>query len=254
MSIKEGVKAEPCAGAFRDCLVDGNSEQTARQRKIKRRALALSISLQTVGLAALVIAPLFAKPPELVGRNAMPIPPYRPAPAPKRERIFRPIEPNHQVCVPCALASQPAIMRTSAQQQAPIDEPIGIRELQPGDKTSQNTLVNIFDTRTPPRVVVDPPPTKRISDPHINPALLVHRVEPAFPPIAKQLHRNGRVELHALIATDGSVQSLQVVSGDPLFINSAKDAVLQWRYKPTLLNGQAVEVDTYITVIYTLQQ
>jgi protein TonB len=45
-----------------------------------------------------------------------------------------------------------------------------------------------------------------------------------------------------------------VVSGDPLFINSAKDAVLQWRYRPTYLNGQPVEVDTYISVIYTLQQ
>jgi protein TonB len=62
------------------------------------------------------------------------------------------------------------------------------------------------------------------------------------------------VELHAIIGTDGSVQSLQVVSGDPLFINSAKDAVLQWRYRPTYLNGQPVEVDTYISVIYTLQQ
>jgi protein TonB len=75
-----------------------------------------------------------------------------------------------------------------------------------------------------------------------------------YPALARQLHRSGRVELHAIIGTDGSVQSLEVVSGDPLFINSAKEAVLQWRYRPTFLNGQAVEVDTYISVIYTLQQ
>ena len=83
--------------------------------------------------------------------------------------------------------------------------------------------------------------------------MLTRRVEPIFPALARQLHRNGKVELHALIATDGSVQSLEVVSGDPLFINSAREAVLQWRYKPTYLNGKPMEIDTYITVIYTLQ-
>jgi protein TonB len=68
-----------------------------------------------------------------------------------------------------------------------------------------------------------------------------------------QLHRSGKVELHAVIAVDGTIQSLQALSGDPLFISSALEAVRQWRYQPTYLNGQPVEVDTYITVIYTLQ-
>jgi protein TonB len=61
------------------------------------------------------------------------------------------------------------------------------------------------------------------------------------------------VELRAVIATDGTIQSMQVVRGDPLFLRSATDAVAQWRYRPTILNGQAVEIETYITVIYTLQ-
>jgi TonB family protein len=59
--------------------------------------------------------------------------------------------------------------------------------------------------------------------------------------------------LRALISTDGTIQSLQVVSGDPLFLQSALDAVRQWRYHPTILNGQPVEIDTFITVIYSLQ-
>jgi periplasmic protein TonB len=88
---------------------------------------------------------------------------------------------------------------------------------------------------------------------HIDPALLTRRVEPVYPVLAHQLRRSGRVELHAVITTDGSVQSLEVVSGDPLFVNSALEAVRQWHYKPTYLNGQPVEIDTYITVIYTLQ-
>lgn len=84
--------------------------------------------------------------------------------------------------------------------------------------------------------------------------MLVRRVEPVFPPLARQIRRSGKVELHAVIATDGSIQSLEVVSGDPLFIQSALDAVRQWRYRPTMLNGQPVEIDTFITVLYTVNQ
>ena len=83
--------------------------------------------------------------------------------------------------------------------------------------------------------------------------MLIYRVEPLYPELPKQLHREGRVELRAIIGTDGTIQSLQVISGDPLFLRSALDAVQQWRYRPTILNGQPVEVDTTITVIYTLQ-
>lgn len=84
--------------------------------------------------------------------------------------------------------------------------------------------------------------------------MLIHRVEPLYPTLARQMLRGGRVELRAMIATDGTIQSLQVVSGDPLFYQSALDAVRQWRYTPTVLNGRAVEVDTYITVIYNIQR
>ena len=66
--------------------------------------------------------------------------------------------------------------------------------------------------------------------------------------------RDGRVELHAIISTDGTIESLEVVSGDALFYQSALDAVRRWRYRATRLNGQAVKVDTYITVIYTMQR
>jgi protein TonB len=88
---------------------------------------------------------------------------------------------------------------------------------------------------------------------HLDPAMLIHRVEPVYPALARQIHKEGRVELRAIIGTDGTIQSLQIVSGDPLFDLSAKEAVAQWRYRPTILNGQAVEIDTYITVVYTMQ-
>jgi protein TonB len=84
--------------------------------------------------------------------------------------------------------------------------------------------------------------------------MLVERIEPAYPALARQIRREGRVELHAIISTEGRIESLEVVSGDPLFKQSALNAVWRWRYRPTVLNGHAVSVDTYITVIYTLQQ
>jgi protein TonB len=86
----------------------------------------------------------------------------------------------------------------------------------------------------------------------LDPAMLIYRVDPIYPALARQIHKEGRVELHARIATDGSVQSLEVVGGDPLFFQSALQAVRQWRYRPTILNGQPVEIDTHITVIYTM--
>lgn len=111
----------------------------------------------------------------------------------------------------------------------------------------------IPEVRREPARPAEPRRQSRIREARIDPALLVHRVEPVFPPLARQIRRSGKVELHAIISTDGRVLSLEVVAGDPLFASSALDAVRQWRYKPTYLDGQPVEIDTFITVIYTLE-
>ena len=83
-------------------------------------------------------------------------------------------------------------------------------------------------------------------------AKLLRMVQPVYPPIAKAARIQGTVVLHAIIAKDGTVQELKYVSGPPLLVQSAMDAVKQWRYQPTLLNAVPVKVDTVITVIFTL--
>lgn len=83
-------------------------------------------------------------------------------------------------------------------------------------------------------------------------AKLTHQVQPLYPQIAKTAHVQGTVLLHAIIAKDGTIQELQYVSGPPLLMKSAMDAVHEWRYSPTLLNGEPVEVDTTIQVVFTL--
>jgi protein TonB len=104
-----------------------------------------------------------------------------------------------------------------------------------------------------------PPPPK--AAPHrvtvggnVQAARLVNRVQPLYPPLARQTRISGTVKLHAIIGKNGAVEQLQVVSGHPLLVQSALDAVKQWRYQPTLLNGEPVEVDTEIDVIFSLAQ
>jgi len=98
----------------------------------------------------------------------------------------------------------------------------------------------------------EPPRVIRIS--RMSEGSLVHRVEPVYPQLAKIAHIEGQVEIAALIGRDGTIQSLQVLSGHPYLAKAARDAVAQWRYKPYILNDAAVEVETRVTVNFVLSR
>jgi protein TonB len=85
-------------------------------------------------------------------------------------------------------------------------------------------------------------------------AQLTSRVEPRYPAIAIQTRTEGTVLLHAIISRDGRITALEVLSGPPLLVQAALDAVRQWRYRPTYLGSEPVEVDTSITVIFRLNK
>ncbi len=99
-----------------------------------------------------------------------------------------------------------------------------------------------------------PPPTpQRIKlGGNVQEAKIVARPSPSYPALARQARIQGNVVLHAIIAKDGTVTQLEVVTGHPLLVQSALSAVRRWRYQPTLLNGEPVEVDTTITVNFVL--
>lgn len=104
-----------------------------------------------------------------------------------------------------------------------------------------------------------PPPKPKLTGPlkvggNVQAARIVNRVQPIYPPLARQTRISGTVRLHAIIGKDGTIQQLEVQSGHPLLQQAALDAVRQWRYQPTLLNGEPVEVDTTIDVIFSLNQ
>lgn len=81
---------------------------------------------------------------------------------------------------------------------------------------------------------------------------LIYRVQPQYPVLARQARVQGVVVLRAVISREGRIENLQVISGHPLLVKSAEDAVQQWRYRPYYLNNEPVEVETQVTVNFTL--
>jgi protein TonB len=81
---------------------------------------------------------------------------------------------------------------------------------------------------------------------------LVHKVQPDYPPLARQARIQGAVVLQAVISRDGAIENLQVVSGHPMLVQAAVQAVRQWHYRPYVLNGEPVEVETQVTVNFIL--
>ena len=108
----------------------------------------------------------------------------------------------------------------------------------------------------PPPPIIKPKPKQQapIRVGTIAAANLIHMVQPAYPPLAKATRVSGTVEFTAVISKAGTIENLQLLRGHPLLVDAARNAVLQWRYRPTLLNGEPVEIITDITVNFTLNQ
>jgi periplasmic protein TonB len=109
----------------------------------------------------------------------------------------------------------------------------------------------------PPPKVVEAKPVDNKPRPIGGNVALANRikfVQPQYPPLAKSARIQGTVKFTAVISKEGTIQSLQLVSGHPMLVPSAREAVLQWVYRPTLLNNEPVDVITEITVNFTLSQ
>ena len=106
-----------------------------------------------------------------------------------------------------------------------------------------STPVAVPKVATPQRV--------RVSQ-GVSSGLLIKKVQPAYPPLARQARIQGQVLLQAQISKDGSIENLSLISGHPMLAPAAIEAVKQWRYKPYMLNGEPVAVDTQVVVNFTL--
>lgn len=109
--------------------------------------------------------------------------------------------------------------------------------------------VTILGLAVPPAL---PKPARPVRVSVMMDGYLVHRVQPDYPELAKRARIQGPVEIAALISKQGTIENLQILKGHPMLVGAALNAVKQWRYRPYVLNGDPIEVDTKISVIFSL--
>ena len=143
--------------------------------------------------------------------------------------------------------------------------------LQNGTPTEMETTVHLRFELTGAGAVIEPDPAMTEPSPTVYPAapgrgyakrmrisrgvataLIVDKVQPEYPPDAREQQIQGNVLLHVIIGKEGNVENVQLITGHPLLAPAAIDAVRQWKYRPYLLNGQAVEIDTQVMVNFKL--
>jgi periplasmic protein TonB len=209
-----------------------------------------SFTAQAVAIAGLLALPLFytqAMPHlSLLGSVVAPAPP--PAPGAARSAQSRSVSnlAEHALMLPTRI---PRFIPASGDAAAaPPDFPagpgvIGIVGDHPGTGPLIEALGSGLNSRLPVAPSLRPP---RIS--HVMEGNLIRRVQPDYPALAKQAHIQGTVVLRAVIDREGTIQNLQVITGHPLLVQAAINAVRQWRYRPFYLNDQPVEVETQVTV------
>jgi periplasmic protein TonB len=154
-----------------------------------------------------------------------------------------------------------------ASTDKPIPAPDYLPAVQPTDRVG-DLLVQLINSKTETAVIplAPPPPAPAIPAPPPAPAdiapvrrggvvqqaNLIYQVNPVYPELAKLTRVQGVVMMEAIISKEGAIESLRVLTGHPLLDRAAMDAVKQWRYRPTFLNGEPVEVITTITVTFSL--
>jgi protein TonB len=244
------------------CLVDADPEVAFVNRRRRSKMFGMSLAIEIVFLVLLIAVPILttvAQPPLHMSPPAV-VTFFGPRLNHQlTEHLVRSVtSPSHGIANPFLSPIAPVNDGRSSHIESndemlstdvPADFfPPGAME---GIELPKSTL-----PAEPPHVAPREPKEKRIlkiSGPIIA-AQLISRIEPKYPYIAIQTRREGIVLLHAIISREGQITSLDVLSGDPLLVGSALDAVKQWRYRPTILNGEPVEVETSITVIFQLRR
>lgn len=237
-----------------------------QQNKRKAFATTTSFILNCLAIGVMVVMPLMfteslPKAQLLTFLVAPPPPPPPPPPAAQEvQRVVRQIQTDMlntgQLRTPTKIPQKVQMIREE-EAPPPMAATGGVVGGVPGGIPGGQLggviggIVNATSVAVPKFVPVLPQRV-RISQ-GVTKGLLVHRVEPTYPPLARSARVQGEVVLSAVIDTNGQITNLQLVSGHPMLVPSAINAVREWRYKPYLLNGQPVEVETTITVIFSLQ-
>jgi periplasmic protein TonB len=249
-------------GSLSQCMLENDAESRGRARNLRRKALLISVLLEAALLAAMLLWPLIT-PGVLPGLfNVTPSPPYRGgggnAERPAQSHAHPQTTTNRPaLCLSCTKPAAPTQMHPSSDA-SPFsgDSTPGIGEGGLDGPPGSGTWIPGADRSGMPVEIKKPEPPQHQSPTRrsegVMAAALIYKVQPQYPAIARAMRLAGTVYLRAIIGTDGTVRQLEVISGNPILANPALQAVRQWRYQPTRLNGEAVEVETLITVKFIL--
>jgi protein TonB len=217
-------------------------------------ATLVSFALQAVAIGALLLLPLLSiqdlPPLQLMAALMAPTPPPGPPPAVQRHSpsVATSNLMGRTLMMPTQIPGTIAHLNGADVPAAP--ELVGGSTGPPG---ARNFVLDGLGPGLNPMPLLAPPPVVRqVRVSHMMEGNLIHRVQPDYPQLARQARIQGIVVLRAIINRDGRIENLQVVSGHPMLVPAAIEAVRQWRYRPYLLNDQPVEVETQVTVNFTL--
>ncbi len=253
-------------GLFEDSLL----EATRGHRKRRTCTTVVSFVFQALFLGVVIMIPLWftevlPKQELMTLLEAPPPPPPPPppaAPAAKAVKVIKVVSDiaNGQLRTPTSIPEKVQMIKED-EAPPPIAAAGGVVGGVPGGIpggqlggviggiiSSTSSLASVPTMSKP----VAMPTRLRISQ-GVSKGLLAFRVEPTYPPLARAARIQGTVILTAIIDKDGTIQNLQVVSGHPMLTPAAIDAVKQWRYKPYVLSGQPIPVETTVTVTFSLR-
>lgn len=241
---------------FEDSLVESGG-----RIKTKRGATTvISFILEILFLGVLVLLPLIfteALPTKqlmtmLTAPPPPPPPPPPPAAAPVVVKKIQSELDNGQLRTPTAIPKK--IQMIKEDEPPPSAGPAGVVGGVPGGVPGGaiGGVLGSVMSSVPTAVPKVAAPTRVRVSQGVSQGLLIHKVQPTYPPLARQARIQGTVVLEAVIGKDGAITGLHVVSGHPMLTNAALEAVKEWKYKPYYLNGEPVEVSTTINVNFTL--
>jgi protein TonB len=236
-------------------MFDDLVESTAQRKKTNKSwSVLLSMLVQMLILGVLILIPLIyteALPKAMLSTLLIaPPPPPPPPPPPQPVKVI--VKPVARLITSGKLTQPRAIPKEVAVFKEAELPPDVITPTQTGGVFGGipgQGMLGGAALPPPPKAAA---PARIKQGGNVTAASIVTQTKPLYPALARQARIQGNVVLHAIIDKEGRVAQLEVVTGHPLLVQAALDAVKQWRYKPTLLNGDPVEVDTTITVTFTM--
>lgn len=242
-----------------DGMMFADTANSSWPERARRGWLTLSsFGLQALVVGALLVLPLL-RPAGLPLFHQLSTPislgqplPERPAPRPRVGSNFVPSNPS------VFIFHRPSPIPVGMQPTVDDGQPpaVGSGPYVPGAPANGNKdgVASLFDGGTRPVVPVaaEPPVVHTVRLSHMSEGDLVRKVQPNYPALARSARIQGVVLLQAVIGKQGNIENLHVMSGHPMLVQAALDAVRQWRYRPYILNGEPVEVETQITVNFSL--